>query len=333
MGTPYGVSDKDYNDYVNSKNNAGQVTQGIFNSFSNPFGNLGRNNYAANTNSDFQWMNSFSNPFGINFTGGQGGWNQDLAQNKDVFQSMNDEDWAEFSKMGSKDQSNWVAKRKAELPKRKAQSDAEKAQKDEAEKRKGAENDIISKLRAFADEMNMPIEQLLQKDEFAKALQAHTTNTALTGAAGRGLGPGGISTQNADYTSKKALLGYQMQRQQMGQQAENQAFGMINNQGLRAEDLRRYNQGLDLQQQQADAARKYQMYLQGVGQAGQTMGMVGGVIGGIYGGAAGATAGQKVGSSFGEYQYQQNNGYNPYSYKAPSGVYSQGGNNTGGGNY
>lgn len=308
MASPYANTDQGYQDYVNSKNNAGQWAQGAFNTLSNPFSNLFGNNAAANNSPD--GLGTFTNPLGLNFTGGEGGWNQDLANNPAVFKSMTDADWAAFSKMSSADQSAFVKTRAAQLP-----TDGQISN----------QQMIINQVEQFAQQMNMPVDQLLKNDSFAQALNASTYENAQKSALGSGLGAGGISQQNADLASKQALLGYQMQRQQAGQQALNTAFNMNTTQ-----------QQVNLQLQQLTAASQAQQFAQGQAQAGNTLGIVGGVVGGIYGGPTGAAAGQKLGSGLGSASYGS---YTPYSYSNPQ-SYSAGGftgggspssSNTGGG--
>lgn len=254
---------------------------------------------------------------------------------EDVYNSMSEDEWNNFAHMSQAEQTDFIARRSAEVAKTKAGIDkADAAQKkldDEKNARDQQQKDIISKVQKFADEMNMPVDELMQKDGFAQALNKVTYQDAMGKSLNTGAGEGGLSVANADQATKNALLGYQMQRQQMGQQAYNQAYGMINNMGLQAEDLARYNQGMDLQMQALRAQAYNQQYQQGLGKSGQVTGMLGGLVGAYFGGAAGGAAGSQIGSGIGQQSYQSSNPYKVPQYTYPSSTRS----NTGGfgGNY
>lgn len=257
---------------------------------------------------------------------------------EEVYDYMSPEDWKKFAHLDGAEQIAFIQGKQKEIakfkndPKRKAAKEA--ADKLAAEKaaREGQQADILAKVKAFADEMNLPVDELLKRDDFAQALRATTIGQSYTQANNRGLGTGGISNQNADLMSKRALLGYQMQRQQMGQQAYGQAYGMINNQGLQAEDLRRYNQGMDLQMQGLAASARNQQYMQGLGQAQNRASMIGGIIGGAMGGPMGYQFGSSLGGAAGGMRYQNQNTYKPYEYQYPSGSGGMTGRGYGGGN-
>lgn len=208
-------------------------------------------------------------------------------------------------------------------------------QKAEADSLAKSKSDILAKMTAFADEMNMPVDQLLQKDEFAKRLRGITFGESMTQSSNRGFGvEGGLSAANADQATKNALFNYQGQRQQAGQAAYGNVYNFLNQQGLQSEDARRYEQGLDLQMQGARQSAYDQRYQQGMGQQSNLFGIAGGVLGGIYGGPAGAAAGQRIGSGIGESMYQNKNPYKPYNYSYPSGTRGGGAGSTRyGGNY
>lgn len=260
--------------------------------------------------------------------------NQEMTE--EVYNSMSPAEWASFRKMNGREQVNFIKSRTNKLARDKVAFDAKKKEADalelERNNRKAQQDDIIKKVQAFAKEMNMPVDELIKHDAFAQALRSTTLGGAMADMNNRGLGVGGISNQNADLMSKKALLGYQMQRQQMGQQAYGQAYGMLNNQGLQAEDLRRYNQGLDLQMQGLAASARNQQYMQELGQQQGFGSLVGGIIGGAYGGPQGAALGSSIGGSAAGVRYQSNNPYQPYQYNYPSGGMSSG-RGYGGGNY
>lgn len=174
---------------------------------------------------------------------------------------------------------------------------------------------IMAKVQAFADEMNMPVDQLLQNDEFAKSLRDMTYGRSSDQALAAGAGIGGMSANNADLNAKRALLGYQFQRQQAGQQALGNAYNMLSGMAGESENARRYEQGLNLELQQAAAAAQQQQYAQRQAQMGQALGAVGMGLGYAYGGAAGAQAGGQLGSSLGGLAAGP---YKPYQFKYPS---------------
>jgi hypothetical protein len=259
------------------------------------------------------------------------------AMTEDVYNSMSPQEWQAFAKMDGGSQEAFIQQRTKQIERYKNDPERLKREKEEAElvqkqkDRQLAQDDMIAKVRAFADEMNMPIEELMQKDGFAQALNRHTFQNAMGSGMNRGAGIGGLSQANADMATKKALLGYHMQRQQQGQQALSNAFGMVQNQNMWAEDIARYNQGLNLQFQQAEAARRQQEYQQGLGQAQGFAGMVGGIMGGIWGGPTGAAMGQQIGSNMGGQRYQGNNPYTPYQFTYPNSTRPKAGGSAGGG--
>lgn len=194
---------------------------------------------------------------------------------------------------------------------------------------------ILAKVQAFADEMNMPVDQLLKNDDFARSLRDMTYGQSSDQALVAGAGAGGLSAINSDLNTKRALLGYQMQRQQMGQSALQSAYAGLTGISGEMENTRRYEQDLNMQFQQAQAAAQQQAYAQKQGQYGQILGAVGAGVGAYYGGAAGAAAGGQIGSSLGGLAAGQ---YKPYQYKYPSvGARGSGGSGLGsakyGGNY
>lgn len=302
MPSPYTADDKGFHDYVNSKNNAGQVIQGGFNTFSDPFSNLFGNNAAANNTK----TGTFSNPLGLNFTGGQGGWNQDLANDPEVFKSMTDEDWAAFSKMGSAEQSAWVAKRKKDLPQIAAAASEEA-------KYQQWRKDTMARLDKFSKEMSMSVPELLASGNLG-VQQAQSAG--LRAGAGQGLAAGstggGISELNSQKAAMDSMNQYATQRQQIGLAATQ---GLIQFD----EGRRQYDQGINLQMQQANMANYNQQYMQHQQQQAGLLGLAGTVVGGIYGGPMGAQAGGQLGQAAGGYMYQQQNPYTPPKYKTPYG--------------
>ncbi len=176
--------------------------------------------------------------------------------------------------------------------------------------------DIIAKVQAFADEMGMPVSELMKNDDFAKELSKATMGGQMTEAANRGLGLGGISMANADEATKRALIGYQSQRQQAGQNALSNAYNMIS--GMKGEStaLERYNQNLDLQMQQARAAAEQQQAAQRAQMLGTLGSVAGGAIGYGLGGTQGASFGSQLGGGLGSVAGTA--GYKPYQYTYPS---------------
>lgn len=238
---------------------------------------------------------------------------------EDVFNSMSPGDWDEFNKMNDEERRDFVKSRKAKIgPELEAKREADRKRIEAEAKQKDFDDQrtkIIAKVQAFADEMGMPIEQLMQKDEFAKALNKNTYSQAMGAAANRGLGLGGLSMTNADQATKNALIGYQMQRQQAGQNALGNAYGMLSQMGGESENARRYEQGLNLQLQQASEAAQQRAHAEGLGQRQSLFGLAGGALGAYFGGPTGATMGYNLGSSIGGSTY---NTYQPKGYTYPN---------------
>lgn len=241
---------------------------------------------------------------------------------EDVYNAMTPQEWQAFAKMSDDEQANFISSKSREVAKGKSQQDAaDKAQAaldKQRSDREAAQADLIKKVQAFADEMNMPIDQLMQKDGFAQALRNTTYQNSMGNAMNTGAGAGGLSQANADQTTKNALLGYQFQRQQAGQQALGNAFNMIGQQNATAEDIARYNQNMNLQMQALQAQRQAADYQQGLSRSGGTLGLVGAGLGAYFGGAAGAQAGYQIGSGIGQQNYQTSNPYQAYRYTYPS---------------
>lgn len=273
------------------------------------------------------WAKQASGEGGLGGTFGER--RADIGLTEEDFYLMSDDEHNQYENMNQNQRANFLARireeRAAEGAENAKRMKAEKDLEDKRIAREGAQDDLIAKVRAFADQMNMPIDQLMAKDEFAQALNKQTYQNTMGQALNTGAGMGGLSQVNADQATKNALLGYQMQRQQMGQQAMGQAYGMVNNQMLQAEDIARYNQGMNLQMQEAEAMRRQQEYMQGLGQAQGKAGMIGGIMGGIWGGPTGAAMGQQIGSSMGGQRYQSNNPYKSYKFAYPSSTRPSGG--------
>lgn len=183
--------------------------------------------------------------------------------------------------------------------------------------------DVMTKLQKFADEMNMPIDEVLRRgDPYATATRDLAYNQASRSAYGRGVGEGGLSSLNADESTKRALVGLEMQRKQAGQQALGQIASLGESRAGRADAMTRFGAGLDLQLQgmNAQAARDAAAEEQGRNQS--IMGMIGGglgtIAGGYFGGASGAMQGGKLGSQFGAgLGGLFGGGYQPTQYRNP----------------
>lgn len=258
---------------------------------------------------------------------------------KDVYESMNEDDWKSFNRSNAEEQAAFVKQRKSEIApqlaaKQKAAEAEAARQKNEAE-RGQFQTDMIKRLDSFAKEMGMSVDQLMQTDSYAKALSQQTYANSAQSAYGSGLGYGGISAMNADQTTKNALLGYQMQRQQAGAAATQNAFGMMETMGQDAENRRRYEQGLDLQLQGAQQQAQMANYQQQQQQKAGLYSLAGGVIGGMYGGPTGAAFGSQLGGGLAgatSTPYQAR-GFNYPSNTGNYGSYGSGGGVGGGGGY
>lgn len=263
------------------------------------------------------------------------------AMTEDVYNAMTPEEWERFAHLDAAEQIDFIQKKQLELtriknnPVRLAQ---EKAMAEQEAKRKARElqqDEIIKKVTEFADLMNMPVDKLMQQPDVARMLN-QGLETSMRSAMSTGAGMGGLSYANAQQAYSNALAGLHAQRQAAGQQALGNVYGMLSNQLATAEDIARYNQGLNLQFQEAEAMRRQQEYMQGLGVAQGRAGMIGGVIGGIWGGPSGAAMGQQIGSGLGGMRYQNQNPYKPYQFTYPSGTRPQSGGMSSrqyGGNY
>jgi hypothetical protein len=204
----------------------------------------------------------------INSTDFGGLWKNTVANRgmtEDVYNTMSASDWQAFSKMGAEDQNSFIKARQQQI----AQGTPLKNQ----------QNQMIDQLQKFAAEMNMPVDQLLKKDEFAKMLSATTRAQSIQQGRGQGLGSAGYSQNAADASSSKALLGYQMQRQQLG----NQALGQAN-------DIQMQQYGMNLSSNALNSQQSNQYLAQ---QAANQQKMMSALLASFSGGAglAGAAAG------------------------------------------
>jgi hypothetical protein len=179
-----------------------------------------------------------------------------------------------------------------------------------------SKRNILKQIQDFANEMNMPIDKLMRVDSFAQALNNQTFSNAMASGMSTGAGAGGLSTLNATDSAQRALLGLYDSRRQAGQNALTNAYGLLNQQGLQLEDIRRYEQGLDLNLQSAAAAAQQHAAAQKAAMFQAVGSMAGGVIGYGIGGAQGASLGSGLGGGLGALGGSY--GYKPYQFTYPS---------------
>lgn len=243
-----------YEEYQQKQWDGGQIAQGIFNAFRNPFGQIGKDDskgdsWASGQNSFGQSTDMLTNPLGIDFTGGIGGWNKRLAGNKALYEAMSDDDWAAFAKMTTQDQNRFLD----QLQKRvdaQAQKDAEaKAKADKEAQFQNWRMDTMKKLDAFAAEMNMSVPELLDRGDVGiRTATRDAVSQSDQAAAAAGVGrEGGLGAQNNMRAAIDAQNRYQLQRKEMGLGAYNSLLGQMSGMAHETEDMRRYEQGLDLQ--------------------------------------------------------------------------------------
>ena len=190
---------------------------------------------------------------------------------------------------------------------------------------------VQAKLKQYADAMM----QFDPNDPTAKAV----ANMASSGAQQQALAAGvssnrGLGMTNNESLTTDALTRYQMQRQQMGQQAYNQMGAMaLQSKGL-TQNQQQFdaNFGLNLAKYNEEARRGVFDAQQGQAQAvgsliGGGLGAIGGgIAGGPMGAAMGASMGGAIGGGIGgmtvgTYKPQQySGGYN--SYRPPTGRYN-----------
>lgn len=257
-----------------------------------------------------------------------------------VFGQMDEQQWKELGGLRVGAQQEWIAKRKQELlsgtgrppgqffnPKTGQTYNrpgsgpgvdpaVQKQQADEAAFQKWR-NDTMTRLDAFSKEMNMPVDQLIAKGDLG-VMNAGAQGRAQAGSAayGAGLGGGGISAMNTQRAVTDAQSQYQLQRAGLGLQATNSLLGNMSDMAHAGEDTRRYEQGMNMQLQQANEQARQMRFAQGQQQAGQKVGILGGVFGGLFGGPAGASAGYNLGSGLGQSQYGT---YRPNQLQYPKG--------------
>lgn len=238
--------------------------------------------------------------------------NKDMTQ--DVYNSMSQSDWDAFRKMGSGQQSSFIQGRAQQIAQQKPF--------------KTAQDKMIAQLQSFADEMNMPVDQLLKQDAFAKMLHGTTIAQGVQQGRGAGLGIGGYSQNAANASASKALLGYQMQRQQAG----NQALSQIN-------DIYNQQQGMQLSTNALNQQANNNYQAQQAANQQKVIGGLTAAFGGGAGAAFGAASSMKnsntgVSNSGSGTGYPNNNYGTGYSGGGPSyGTYQTSGNGMSGVGY
>lgn len=248
---------------------------------------------------------------------------------EDVYNSMSPEEWAHFAKMSNDEQVAFIQQRRQAVmqgginkavgqrdpnsPEGQARAKAAKDAEYEAWRKQ-----TLTRLDDFSKKMGMSVDQLIQSgDAGVKAAQMTGERAAAQQALAAGAGPGGLSMLNTQKAAADSMNNYQMQRQGMGLQATQSLMGGLQNQYMNDEDRRRYEQGMNLQLQQAQAAAQQQKYMMGQQQASGLGGLVGTGIGAYFGSPQ---AGQAIGSQLGASSYQGSNPYKPYQYQYPSGL-------------
>lgn len=234
-----------------------------------------------------------------------------------IFNSMSDDELLAFEKMNGAERRSFINNRKEELGKSNAltaqQQEKQAREKQYQEWRQGA----MTRLDDFSKKMGMSVDELIASGD---AGMASNRNQAASQAGQRGVGlSGGVSNMNSQRAVADAALKYQSGRQQLGLQATQGLMQGLNQEYLNEEDRRRYEQGIDLQLQQARNAAYMQKYKDAQQQRAGLLGMVGTAIGGIFGGAQGAQAGGALGQGVGNMSYSQDNRFMAPGYYYPSG--------------
>lgn len=240
---------------------------------------------------------------------------------EDIYNSMSPEEWAYFAKMNGQEQADFIAGKQRELKQygaNKSKADAELAsQAAEKAKRDKFQGEMIQRLDAFAKEMGMSVDQLMKTDDYAKALNQSTYARTAADMYGSGVGMSGMGTAQADINTKNALLGYQMQRQQAGAAATQNAFSMMGAMSGSEEERRRYEQGMNLQLQGAAEAARMRNYSEGLARQQQQGALLGGIAGYVIGGPTGASFGSQLGGGIAGSNYKP---YQAASYQYPTGA-------------
>lgn len=310
--------------YMNSANNAGNIGQSLYNFFSNPFNGNNYSGYGGGSSGG----SGLTNPLSIDFTDQYGQRNPNMTA--DVFNSMNQQEWAAFKAMDGGHQNAFIEQRKKDVLAKGANDKTQKDAQDKQAQYDEWRTSVMKQLQTYADKMNMSVADLVATKDTG-VIAAIGQGQRLAGnqnlAAGMS-GGGGLSTLNTQKAVADSANQYQMQRSQLGLQATGMLGQSLQQQYMNATQQQQYNQQMQLQMQQAQAAQQAFQYQQAQGKAAGMGGMLGGAIGGYFGGPQGAQAGYGIGSGIATQQYPSYGGYN---YQYPSGQSPYPSQNGGGG--
>jgi hypothetical protein len=303
------------------------------------------------------WIGGGKRSVGQQFLGGSVGsedflgnisW-EETPDDRDVYSQMDERQWTELKGLSAVAQRNWIRTRANELktgtgkPRGVFQShrnlgDAQDPEADPAAAEQANNEaayqkwrkDTMMRLDAFSKEMGMPVEELIKKGDLG-VMNADKAATSAAGSAsyGAGLGGGGVSSMNTQRAVTDAQAKYQLQRAGLGMQATTSLLGSMGQMAHENEDIRRYEQGMNLQMQNANEQLRQRQYAEGKGQQTALFGLAGGVVGGMYGGPAGAAMGSQLGSGLGGMTYKQ---YTPQGFTYPKGSSATGSGGLGGKN-
>lgn len=248
-----------------------------------------------------------------------------------LFNEMTDDEHAAYERMNEAEGRQFLEKIRSRAKGKGQVNAAAKAAADREAEYAAWRQRKMQDLDAFSKKMGMSVEELIASGDLG--IKA-SRNDAAAAAGRRGLGlTGGISDMNSQRAVADASLKYQMGRQQLGLQATQGLMTGLQQDYMNTEDRRRYEQGLDLQLQSAQAAAYNQQYLQKQQQRAGLFGIAGTVVGGIFGGAPGAKAGGEAGQAAGGLSYSQQQPYQPPQYNYPSGLGGGGGGDKGWGGW
>lgn len=175
---------------------------------------------------------------------------------------------------------------------------------------------VMQRLDAFSKDMNKPLDQLIKEGDLGAISASNTgANQAASAGYAAGVGGGGLSTANTQRAQLSAGLGYQQNRQALGLQATGNLMSGLQNQTIHDQDVNMQMQNAQANAEAYSAQQKQQMW-----QA------AGSVLGGVAGGAmsygnggsfsSGYQTGSNIGGGLGGLAGAQ--GYQPYSYHAPT---------------
>lgn len=281
---------------------------------------------------------------------------------EEVYRQMDKQQWDELANKqtginGNNDaQRAWIEGRKRELasgagrergtffdyasgqsglsPQEETQAKEVNNQKSKEEAFQKWRQDTMMRLDDFSKQMNMPVEELIRRGDLGvRNAESNARSDAGSAAFGAGLSSGGVSSMNTQRAVTDAQSRYQLERAGLGLNATNSLMNNMSNMGREQEDIRRYEQGMNMQLQQTNEMARQRSYAEGAGRQSNLFGIAGGVLGAMYGGplgrTAGATAGYQLGSGLGRATYGE---YKPTQMSYPTGNTRYGGGLSGGRN-